>query len=66
MLELQLLIRFLGIIGSAVVMIDQNSNISYLGCGTALWVGRQIDLIRICLYKKNFENKGRPFTWRQW
>lgn len=27
-----------------VVMIDQNTNISYLGCGTALWVGRQINL----------------------
>lgn len=26
-----------------VVMIDKNSNLSYLGCGTALWVGRQID-----------------------
>ena len=26
-----------------VVMIDRNTNLSYLGCGTALWVGRQID-----------------------
>lgn len=26
-----------------LVIIDRNSNISYLGCGTALWVGRQID-----------------------
>ncbi len=26
-----------------VVIFDRNSNISYLGCGTALWVGRQID-----------------------
>lgn len=26
-----------------VVMIDKNSNLSYLGCGTALWVGQQID-----------------------
>lgn len=26
-----------------VVIIDRNTNISYLGCGTALWVGRQID-----------------------
>ena len=24
-----------------VVMIDRNSNLSYLGCGTALWVGKQ-------------------------
>ncbi|MDR1903549.1 MAG: FAD-dependent oxidoreductase [Treponema sp.] len=26
-----------------VVIFDGNSNISYLGCGTALWIGRQID-----------------------
>lgn len=26
-----------------VVIFDKNSNISYLGCGTALWVGKQID-----------------------
>lgn len=26
-----------------LVIFDRNSNISYLGCGTALWIGRQID-----------------------
>ncbi|MDR2534412.1 MAG: FAD-dependent oxidoreductase [Treponema sp.] len=26
-----------------LVIFDSNSNISYLGCGTALWIGRQID-----------------------
>ncbi|MDR2068752.1 MAG: FAD-dependent oxidoreductase [Spirochaetaceae bacterium] len=26
-----------------LVIFDSNSNISYLGCGTALWVGQQID-----------------------
>lgn len=26
-----------------LVIFDSNDNISYLGCGTALWVGRQID-----------------------
>lgn len=26
-----------------LVIFDRNSNISYLGCGTALWVGRQIE-----------------------
>jgi NADPH-dependent 2,4-dienoyl-CoA reductase/sulfur reductase-like enzyme len=26
-----------------VVIFDRNDNISYLGCGTALWIGRQID-----------------------
>ncbi|MCL2016907.1 MAG: FAD-dependent oxidoreductase [Defluviitaleaceae bacterium] len=29
--------------GVQVVIFDQNSNISYLGCGTALYVGRQIE-----------------------
>ena len=28
---------------ASLVIFDRNSNISYLGCGTALWVGRQID-----------------------
>ncbi len=26
-----------------LVIFDRNSNLSYLGCGTALWVGRQIE-----------------------
>lgn len=26
-----------------LTVIDRNSNISYLGCGTALWIGRQIE-----------------------
>jgi NADPH-dependent 2,4-dienoyl-CoA reductase/sulfur reductase-like enzyme len=29
--------------GNEVVMMDRNSNMSYLGCGTAIWVGRQIE-----------------------
>ncbi len=29
--------------GNELVIFEKNSNISYLGCGTALWVGRQID-----------------------
>jgi NADPH-dependent 2,4-dienoyl-CoA reductase/sulfur reductase-like enzyme len=29
--------------GQEVVMIERNSNFSYLSCGTALWVWRQID-----------------------
>ncbi|MDR0671280.1 MAG: NAD(P)/FAD-dependent oxidoreductase, partial [Oscillospiraceae bacterium] len=28
--------------GHELVIFDRNSNISYLGCGTALWIGRQI------------------------
>lgn len=43
-----------------VVMIDSNTNLSYLGCGTALWVGRQIDSYEGLFYtkKEDFENKG--------
>lgn len=28
--------------GNELVIFDRNNNISYLGCGTALWVGKQI------------------------
>ncbi len=28
---------------ATLTIFDRNSNISYLGCGTALWIGRQID-----------------------
>lgn len=43
-----------------VVMIDRNTNLSYLGCGTALWVGRQIDSYENLFYtnKEAFETKG--------
>lgn len=43
-----------------VVMIDRNTNLSYLGCGTALWVGRQIDSYENLFYtnKEAFEAKG--------
>lgn len=43
-----------------VVMIDRNTNLSYLGCGTALWVGRQIESYENLFYtnKEAFEKKG--------
>lgn len=43
-----------------VTLIDRNSNLSYLGCGTALWVGRQIDSYEGLFYTKaaDFEAKG--------
>lgn len=43
-----------------VVMIDRNSNLSYLGCGTALWVGRQIDGYQDLFYTNEdaFRAKG--------
>lgn len=43
-----------------VVLIDRNTNLSYLGCGTALWVGRQIDSYQELFYtkKEDFEAKG--------
>ncbi|WOF40805.1 FAD-dependent oxidoreductase [Lactococcus lactis] len=43
-----------------VVMIDQNTNMSYLGCGTALWVGRQIESYEPLFYtnEEDFRQKG--------
>lgn len=43
-----------------VTMIDRNTNLSYLGCGTALWVGRQIDSYEKLFYTNAaaFEEKG--------
>ena len=35
-----------------VVLIDRNTNLSYLGCGTALWVGRQIEDYHGLFYTK--------------
>lgn len=46
--------------GHQVIMIDRNTNLSYLGCGTALWVGRQIDSYENLFYtnEKAIEEKG--------
>ncbi len=46
--------------GHEVVIFDRNSNISYLGCGTALWIGRQISEPSGLFYasKEVFEKKG--------
>ncbi|MDU1630059.1 MAG: FAD/NAD(P)-binding oxidoreductase, partial [Lactococcus lactis] len=46
--------------GHEIVMIDRNSNMSYLGCGTAIWVGRQIEKPDELFYAKaeDFEAKG--------
>ena len=43
-----------------LVIFDRNSNISYLGCGTALWIGRQIDSPYGLFYssKEKMEAKG--------
>ena len=45
--------------GNELVIFDRNSNISYLGCGTALWVGRQIQGYEGLFYanKGTFEAK---------
>ena len=40
-----------------VVVFDQNSNISFLGCGMALWIGKQIDGPEGLFYS-NKESKG--------
>lgn len=46
--------------GNEVVIFDRNNNISYLGCGTALWVGRQIESSDGLFYssKTTFESKN--------
>ncbi|WP_081166351.1 H2O-forming NADH oxidase [Lactococcus garvieae] len=46
--------------GHEIMMIDRNSNMSYLGCGTALWVGRQIEQPHELFYARpdDFETKG--------
>lgn len=43
-----------------VVAFDQNSNISFLGCGMALWIGKQIDGPEGLFYsdKEKLEAKG--------
>lgn len=43
-----------------VVVFDQNSNISFLGCGMALWIGKQIDAPEGLFYsdKEKLEAKG--------
>jgi NADPH-dependent 2,4-dienoyl-CoA reductase/sulfur reductase-like enzyme len=46
--------------GNEVVAFDANDNISYLGCGTALYVGRQIPETNVLFYssKEALEEKG--------
>ncbi|MGB5822809.1 MAG: FAD-dependent oxidoreductase [Proteocatella sp.] len=46
--------------GHEVVVFDQNSNISFLGCGMALWIGNQIDGPEGLFYssKEAMEKKG--------
>lgn len=46
--------------GHQVVVFDQNSNISFLGCGMALWIGEQIDNPEGLFYSsaQELESKG--------
>ncbi len=46
--------------GNEVVVFDSNSNISFLGCGMALWIGKQIDGAEGLFYsnKETLEAKG--------
>ncbi len=46
--------------GNEVVVFDSNSNISFLGCGMALWIGNQIDGAEGLFYsnKETLETKG--------
>ena len=46
--------------GNELVIIDRNTNLSYLGCGTALWIGKQIKSYDALFYtsKEEIESKG--------
>lgn len=46
--------------GNEVVVFDANDNISFLGCGMALWIGRQIESAEGLFYatKEALEEKG--------
>ena len=46
--------------GEEVVVFDQNSNISFLGCGMALWIGGQISKPDGLFYsdKQKLESQG--------
>ncbi|WP_426349078.1 H2O-forming NADH oxidase [Alloiococcus sp. CFN-8] len=46
--------------GHEVIGIDGNSNISFLGCGMALWIGNQISGPEVLFYssKEDLEKKG--------
>lgn len=46
--------------GNELTIFDRNDNISYLGCGTALWIGRQIDNPDGLFYcsREVFQGKG--------
>lgn len=50
-----------------LVIFDQNSNISFLGCGMALWIGKQIKGQKnYFIVAKKFSNKKvLRFTWKQ-
>ncbi len=46
--------------GNEVTVFDRNNNISFLGCGMALWIGKQIDGAEGLFYsdKATLESKG--------
>ena len=43
--------------GNELTIYEKNSNISFLGCGMALWIGRQI-----CSGEKLFYQKAEDFV----
>lgn len=48
--------------GNELVIFDSNNNISYLGCGTALWIGRQIDDPKSLFYADESTFAGKHAT----
>lgn len=55
--------------GTEVTVFDQNNNISFLGCGMALWIGGQIkDNNGLNLFYSNskiLSEKGAKSIWKQ-
>lgn len=52
--------------GNEVVVFDRNSNISFLGCGMALWIGGQIAGPEGLFYssKEKLEEKEQKSIWK--
>jgi NADPH-dependent 2,4-dienoyl-CoA reductase/sulfur reductase-like enzyme len=45
--------------GNQLTIFDSNNNISYLGCGTALYIGRQIDDVKGLFYSSEEKLTGK-------
>ncbi|MHC6202025.1 H2O-forming NADH oxidase [Breznakiellaceae bacterium SP9] len=48
--------------GNELVIFDRNNNISYLGCGTALYIGKQIDDVKGLFYNDGDQLRKKKAT----